>query len=234
MSQHSFASTGLSTISISGIASSRGWNSGAPLSATTNAATATPDRRPGPYTRDDLAGDAIAVLDHLDVDRAILVGHSMGGIMAMSAALRHPDRVSALVLIGTTSQTNEKSAAWYEKIAEAGFAEGVAGLARTIYGPDANRAIRGDAVGISEVTRTLGQLYPDPLTPYLGGVACPALLIVGEHDPLGARATEICAEALPDATVEYIDDVGHWVHRQAPDRILSALDRWRLNERSST
>jgi pimeloyl-ACP methyl ester carboxylesterase len=61
-------------------------------------------------------------------------------------------------------------------------------------------------------------------------VQCPALLVVGEHDPLGAKATEICARALPDATVEYVDDVGHWVHRQAPDRILSALDSWRLGE----
>ena len=180
---------------------------------------------PGPYMRDDLAADAIGVLDHVEADRAILVGHSMGGIMAMAAALNHPDRVAGLVLIGTTAQASEKAAAWYTKIASAGLNDGLAGLARTIYGPNSDRPINGDAVGISEVTRILQQLHRDPLTPHLGGVQCPALLVVGEHDPLGAKATEICARALPDATVEFVDDVGHWVHVQAPDRILSALDK---------
>lgn len=181
---------------------------------------------PGPYQREDLAADAIVVLDQLGIDRAILVGHSMGGVMAMTAALNHPDRVAGLVLIGTTGQAGEKASAWYSKIADAGLSDGLVGLSRTIYGPDSDRPINGDAAGISEVTRTLEQLHPDPLTPYLGAVQCPALLVVGEHDPLGAKATEICARALPDSTVEFVDGVGHWVHVQAPDRVLNAIDAW--------
>ena len=181
---------------------------------------------PGPYTRGDLASDAIAVLDHFEFDRAVLVGHSMGGIMAMTAALNYPDRVSGLVLIGTTSQANAKSAAWYSKIADAGIADGIVGLARTIYGPDSERSITGDPVGIAEVTRTLEQLHPDPLTPHLGQVQCRALLVVGEHDPLGAKATDICASALPDATIVRVDGAGHWVHVSNPDVILSAYDEW--------
>ncbi len=181
---------------------------------------------PGPYSRDDLAADAIAVLDHFDVDRAILVGHSMGGIVAMAAALNYADRVAGLILIGTTAQASAKSADWYTKIAAAGISDGIEGLTRAIYGSDSDRPIKGDAVGISEVTRTLEQLHSDPLTPHLGDVKCPALLVVGEHDPLGAKATEICAAALDDATVEFVDDIGHWVHVQAPDHILSAFDNW--------
>jgi 3-oxoadipate enol-lactonase len=184
------------------------------------------DAPPGPYSRDDLADDAIAVLDRLEIERAVLVGHSMGGIMAMTAALSHPERVAGLVLIGTTSQASGRAASWYTKIADAGVADGIDGLTRTIYGPDADRVVSGDPVGIAEVTRTLAQLHLDPLTPHLGAVPCPALLVVGEHDPLGARATEICARGLPDATVEFVDGVGHWVHVQAPDRILDAYDEW--------
>lgn len=181
---------------------------------------------PGPYSRDDLAADAVAVLDALDIDRAVLVGHSMGGIMSMTTAVNHPDRVAGLVLIGTTSAANAKAAAWYSKIAQAGVDDGIAGLAETIYGTGRQREIRGDAAGIAEVTRTLEALHTDPLTPHLTHVRCPALLLVGEHDPMGVKATEIVADAIADSTVEFVDGVGHWVHVQRPDAMLTAYDDW--------
>jgi len=181
---------------------------------------------PGPYSRDDLAADAVAVLAALDIDRAVLVGHSMGGIMSMTTAVNHPDRVAGLVLIGTTSAANAKAAAWYSKIAQAGVDDGIDGLAETIYGTGRQREIRGDAVGIAEVTRTLEALHTDPLTPHLAHVGCPALLLVGEHDPMGVKATAIVADAIADSTVEFVDGVGHWVHVQRPDAMLAAYDNW--------
>ena len=54
---------------------------------------------PGPYDRRDLANDCITVLDRFGIERAILaVGHSMGGVVAMAAALARPERVAGLVL----------------------------------------------------------------------------------------------------------------------------------------
>lgn len=55
-----------------------------------------PDR--SAYTYRQLADDAVAVMDHLGIERAILVGHSMGGHTAARLAILHPDRVEALVL----------------------------------------------------------------------------------------------------------------------------------------
>jgi len=55
---------------------------------------------PGEYTYDHLVADAIAVLDHHEIDRAVLAGHSMGTATAAATALQHPERVSALVLVG--------------------------------------------------------------------------------------------------------------------------------------
>jgi pimeloyl-ACP methyl ester carboxylesterase len=89
---------------------------------------------PGPTRREDLAADTVAVLDALEIERAVLVGHSLGGIVAMTAALEYPTRVAGLVLIGTASQCSEKVAGWYERIARAGERDGNAGLARAIYG----------------------------------------------------------------------------------------------------
>lgn len=186
------------------------------------------DAPPGPYSREALADDVIGVLDALEIERAILVGHSMGGIVAMSAALAHPRRVAGLVLIGTASRCNERTSRWYERIARAGERHGTDGLARAIYGEDTQRAVAGDAQGIAHVTRMLESLYSDPLTPALAALECPTLLLVGEKDPMGPRATESIREAIPvgRATLKVVSSCGHWVHVDAPEVIVEALDRW--------
>ena len=183
---------------------------------------------PGPYSRADLAADVIAVLDAEGIDRTILVGHSMGGIVAMETALAHPDRIAGLVLIGTTSECREKVAAWYERIARAGEREGNAGLGRAIYGEGSHRAISGDAQGIAHVTRMLKSLHFDPLTPRLGEIRCPALLAVGEKDPMGPRASEIVHDAMPAgrAALLRVPEKGHWLQLEAVDEVLAAIDAW--------
>jgi pimeloyl-ACP methyl ester carboxylesterase len=58
---------------------------------------------PGPYTLAQMAGDARALLDGLDIEAVHFVGMSMGGCIAMAFALDHPDRVRSLVLCDTTA-----------------------------------------------------------------------------------------------------------------------------------
>ena len=60
------------------------------------------DAPPGPYTVAELAGDAVAVLDEAGVERAHVVGTSLGGMVAQELALAHPGRVDRLVLACTT------------------------------------------------------------------------------------------------------------------------------------
>ena len=56
-----------------------------------------------PFTYWDSAADAVALLDHLGIDQAVFVGMSQGGFLSLRAALAHPDRVRALVLIDSES-----------------------------------------------------------------------------------------------------------------------------------
>ena len=51
------------------------------------------------YTPADFAADALAVLDRLEIERAVVVGHSMGGLHSINLAARHPERVRALVIV---------------------------------------------------------------------------------------------------------------------------------------
>jgi pimeloyl-ACP methyl ester carboxylesterase len=182
----------------------------------------------GPYSRADLAADVIGVLDAEGIDRTILVGHSMGGIVAMETALAYPTRIAGLVLFGTTSECREKVAGWYERIALAGERDGNAGLGRAIYGEKSNKQIVGDAQGIAHVTRMLKSLYSDPLTPKLNEIQCPALMAVGEKDPMGPKASEIVYAAMPPGRAELlrVPEKGHWLQLEAADELMATLDGW--------
>lgn len=70
----------------------------------------------GPYTIDDLADDVVALLDILDVERAHLVGLSLGGMTAMRLAARNPERIDRLALLCTGAQLPPASA-WTDRAA---------------------------------------------------------------------------------------------------------------------
>jgi 3-oxoadipate enol-lactonase len=178
---------------------------------------------PGPYTRDDLAADVIAVLDRLQIDRTILIAHSMGGMVALAAALSDPERVAGLVLLGTASQCSARMAAWYERIATAAETDGCDGLARSIYGDTKTPRVRGDARGLAHVTRCLKSLHTDPLTPKLAAIACPTLVLVGEKDLMGPKASTIIYEQISGSRLEVVPSCGHWIHIEAPEVLLRAV-----------
>ena len=185
------------------------------------------DAPPGPYRREDLATDIRALLDRLAIDRAVLVGHSMGGVVAVTTALACPERVAGLVLLGTASEASPRVAAWYERIACAAEIDGLAGLARAIYGAGADRRVEGDPQGIAHVTRCLKSLTHDPLTPRLPAIGCPVLVVVGESDPMGVGASVIIQRHIPGAELEVIPGRGHWLHVEAADLLLDMVDRFR-------
>ena len=81
---------------------------------------------------------------------------------------------------------------------------------------------------IASVTRVLKSLYEDPLSPKLSAISCPVLLVVGEKDPMGPRASAILAEGLAQARLVEIPDCGHWVHVEKPEAVIGAIESWRF------
>src|SRR5699024_12606988 len=63
-----------------------------------------------PYALSDMATDAVGLLDHLQVARAHVVGTSMGGMIAQTIAIRHPDRVASLTSVMST--TGRRTVGW--------------------------------------------------------------------------------------------------------------------------
>ena len=75
-------------------------------------------RPPGPSSTENQADDAVGLLDHLGIDRAHLVGHSYGAMIALSLAAAHPTRVRSLALLEIPALTGPARAAFMDGMAQ--------------------------------------------------------------------------------------------------------------------
>jgi len=195
------------------------------------------------YTLDDLADDAVALLDHLGIDRAHVVGASMGGMIAQTIAIRHPSRVASLTSIMSTpspaigSPTQEAAAmlfappatsreeavqrvrATYEVIGSPGYPLDLEWLA-TISGEAYDRAY--DPLGVAR--QLLAIHASGDRTLRLRELAVPTLVVHGDADPLvqlaGGQAT---AAAVPDAELLVLEGMGHNFPRELWPQITEAI-----------
>ena len=180
-----------------------------------------------PYTPADLAADAAAVMDALDVRRAHVVGYSLGGATAQELALARPELIRSLVLLSTWAKTD----GWFEaqmrnwqaiRRHHAGDEEGfLRALGPWLWSPATYAGGRVDAFHRFMAAEEPGQ-RPDgwirqcdadiahDAAARLGDVTAPTLVIVGEDDictpPRYAR--ELCA-LLPNAELVTIPGAGH-------------------------
>jgi 3-oxoadipate enol-lactonase len=181
-----------------------------------------------PFTYWDSARDLFGLLDVLDIERAVLAGMSQGGYLSLRAALLHPDRVRALVLLDTQAppETDDKIAeyrAMIETWAEHGYLEELAsGVAELIVGDPALVATwtarwremdhrRLAPAGVALLER-------DDISDRLEELAMPVLCIHGTEDlaiPV-ARAHEICAAVSDCRGVVEVEGAPHAANLSHP------------------
>jgi 3-oxoadipate enol-lactonase/4-carboxymuconolactone decarboxylase len=176
---------------------------------------------PAPYTLVELADDAVGILDALGIEQAIAIGISMGGLTAQAMALRHPDRVKALVLCDTAPRigTAELWQSRMERIRQNGMASiGDATMKRWFparYHAEYPGEIRGWQ---SLVTRmpaegylaTCGVLAESDLSNQVGQIHVPTLALCGSEDVATppAQMREL-VETLPNARFALVEGAGH-------------------------
>lgn len=192
---------------------------------------------PGPTTMIALAQDALALLDHLGIDTAVVGGVSMGGYATMALLQHDPSRVRALVLADTQMGADDEAGRQRrEETARSIEARGMAALVENLVpkllSPDAPAEVRRTLVRLVETNPPEGSaaasrgmaLRADSRN-ILARYAGPSLVVVGENDVLTPRArAEEMARVLSNASVVEIPGAGHLANLEAPDAFNRALD----------
>jgi pimeloyl-ACP methyl ester carboxylesterase len=200
----------------------------------------------GPGAQRDLA---LALLDAYGVERAVLIGHSAGGALALELALAAPERVAGVVLIGAAVVRGGGAPAWSRPLLSTpqmsrlgpllmrqfAGAPG-AGFLRAAYA-DPSRLDPVDeaayhlglrAEGWDQALWELTKASREPdLMPRLSEVTVPVLVLTGEADAIvpPEQSAQVAA-ALPRATLVSLADCGHLPQEECPDALAEALTRW--------
>jgi len=184
-----------------------------------------------------LANWIVAVLDAAGIETAAVVGHSMGSLVALETAARHPDRVRAIALVGTSVPMPVSD----ELLDSAKHDNHAAVEMLTLWGHSRAAQLGGNATPgmwmIGGGQRLLeraapGAIYADlkACNEYVNGVenakqlACHALLILGGRDSMTpTRLAMAVAKAIPDVETVILDRAGHALLSERPDPVLDEL-----------
>jgi len=196
---------------------------------------------PGHGTAGDVVTDLWGAADHLveHGGAGTYVGYSMGGRVALHAALAHSERVERLVLIGATAgidddderdvrrQSDERLATHIEDVGVETFVD--EWLTNPLFACLDDRSamrtdrLRNSAAGLASSLRTCGTGTQDSLWERLGEIRCPTLVLVGERDAKFRDLGDRLATEIPRCQLVVVPDSGHSVHLEQPAATVAAL-----------
>ena len=199
------------------------------------------DKPQGPYTFKQHALDTVALMDHLNIKAAHVVGTSYGGEVAMKMAIDHPDRVQSLCLIDSVSELDSVLSAFvfgWKDAAQTKDGERFFKLMMpSIY---SDTFIKNNKEMLDKRTQAMKTMAPSyfegqinlyetflnvvKMTADLPKISCQALVIVGENDILKPRKfSQIMVDGIKNSEFLIIPDCGHVTIFEKPEALNSAL-----------
>ncbi|MBM3122848.1 MAG: alpha/beta hydrolase, partial [Chloroflexi bacterium] len=169
----------------------------------------------------------------LDLPPAVVVGHSMGGALALSLALDAPERTAGIVLVGSGARLRVHPLL-LEAAASGGLpTETLATLVSWWYSPNAPPRLQELAMRVLAATN-MAVLHADlsacdgfDVMQRLGTIERPALVVVGEDDGMTpVKYARFLSENLPGARLEIIPAAGHMVMLEQPAAVERVLSDW--------
>jgi non-heme chloroperoxidase len=188
------------------------------------------------YAMDDFAMDAVELLDGLSIASATVVGHSMGSFVAQRMAVLAPERVSGLVLIGS-SATPRCDAVRGMMSAIAPLADPVdpafvqdfqrSTIVRPVPAEFMERAIAESLKLPARVWKAaVAGIFDVPFTVVPGEIRCPTTIVWGDQDGMFGRADqEELLRRIPGAVLRVFPGVGHTPHWEVPEDFVRSLVR---------
>jgi 3-oxoadipate enol-lactonase len=190
---------------------------------------------PGPYSIDDLVDDTVALLDRWELDRAHVVGLSLGGMAALRLAAREPDRVDRLAVLCTSALLGPPEG-WAER-ARLVRAEGTVAVASTVVGrwltPEHRSADPEFAAQLEAmIAATPAEGYAAScaaiehldLRADLGSITAPTLAIAGAQDPVTPPPhLAAIVDAVPGSRLLVVDAAAHLANVGQPAIVSAAL-----------
>jgi pimeloyl-ACP methyl ester carboxylesterase len=199
------------------------------------------DVPPGPYRTPELAEDAVAVLDAAEIDRAHVIGISLGGMVAQELVLAHPERVWKLVLCSTTAggpkavPTPQQTVALMARAPRLDPAEALRLFVTNALSPEASSEL------VDEIVAYRRANPPDPAGWYalaaagaahdamarLGGIRVPTLVVHGTADNVvDVENASLLADAIPSARLELFEGVGHLLPWERPEAFTTLVEEF--------
>jgi 3-oxoadipate enol-lactonase len=197
------------------------------------------DKPPGPYTVEQFADDIADMLDHLKWKEVLIAGASMGGMVALAFAARHPARTSALGLIDTTAWYGPEAAKNWGTRANQAVEKGLAsliGFQTTRWFGDEFRAKRTDVVqqcvhiflknDVPAYVEACHMLGRADLRASLSNLKMPTAVVVGEEDYAAPVAmAQALHQGIAGSTLTVIPKARHLTPLEVPDVIAAELER---------
>jgi pimeloyl-ACP methyl ester carboxylesterase len=198
------------------------------------------ETQPGPTTMAQYAADLRALLHKLATGPVVLIGHSMGGYVALAFARQFPEMLRGLVLVGTKAgQDTTEAAAGRRVMAEKVKTEGVLELIeamapKMLTAGNLDARMAAQVLGFMVPSRPAGMIEallgmadrPDA-TAFLAQIAVPTLVITGADDTLIPPAeSDTLAKEIRGAQLKVIPHAGHLIAFERPDKFNHVLKEW--------
>jgi len=197
------------------------------------------DKPTAPFTLEQMAEDAIAVLDAAGIETAHVVGASMGGVISQIVAVKHPHRVRSLTLVCTACRNHpwrqELLQSWAKTAEEKGMIEVGKEAAQWVMSPRSFRRLvpaftwMGPLAALRPRHSFVSQIHAilntrEDLVDQLSTITAPTMVIVGNQDILTPRGdSEEIAERIPNAELVVISGAAHGLmmeHSSTLNKIL--------------
>ena len=200
------------------------------------------DASPGAATMNRMAQDVAALLDHLEIHRAVVGGLSMGGYVALAFYKQFPSRVRALVLADTRAQADtEEGKVTRHQQAEKALAEGMAGIADSMLPklltpdtvskrPEVVKRMRDMMLKTKPegaASALLGMAERDDQTALLSQISCPALILVGQEDQITpVKDSEKMHREIAGSRLVVIENAAHVSNLERTEQFNEELTRF--------